>query len=85
MALVGFTNDEGEAYNSMTVLNEVETNKQSSAKLTYDVPSKNEGLYAAFYTDGGVTYQKIEGNTVSMTQSTAKTRAESDVYKHPEG
>lgn len=85
MALVSFTNDEGEAYNSMTILNEIETNKQSSAKLTYDVPSKNEGLYAAFYTDGGVTYQKIEGNTISMTQSTAKTRAESDVYKHPEG
>lgn len=85
MALVGFTNDEGETYNSMTVLNEVETNKQSSAKLSYDVPSKNEGLYAAFYTDDNIIYQKIEGNSVSMNQSTAKTRAESDVYQHPEG
>lgn len=85
MALVGLTNDEGEAYNSMTVLNELETNKQSSATLTYDVPSKNEGLYAAFYTDGNVTYQKIEGNTVSMNQAAARTRAESDVYKCPEG
>ena len=85
MALVGLTNDEGEAYNSMTVLNELETNKQSSATLTYDVPSKNEGLYAAFYTDGNVTYQKIEGNTVSMNQAAARKRAGSDVYKCPEG
>ena len=85
MALVAQVDEEGETYNSMKVLNEVETSKQSSVKLSYDVPSKNGGLYAAFYTDGNVTYQKIEGNTVSMSQAPAKTRAESDVYSHPEG
>ena len=44
MALVAQTDEEGETYNSMTKLNEAETNNQSSVTLNYDVPKKNEGF-----------------------------------------
>ena len=50
MALVAQTDEDGESFNSMTVLNETETNGQSSLNINYDAPGKNEGLYAAFYT-----------------------------------
>lgn len=85
MALVSQTDEEGETFNSMTVLNEAATNGKTSVKLNYDVPSKNEGLYAAFYTADGCLYEKVEGNSVSLTQK-AKTRAaETDVFTYPEG
>ena len=83
MALVAQTDEDGESFNSMTVLNEAETNGQSSLSISYDAPDKNEGLYAAFYTENGCYYEKIEGNSVSYSRP-AKTRA-TDVFPFPEG
>ena len=83
MALVGQTDEDGESFNSMTVLNEVNTNNQTSLSINYDAPSKYEGLYAAFYTDNGCMYEKIEGNSVSYSRA-AKTRGV-DVFSFPEG
>lgn len=83
MALVAQTDEDGETFNSMTVLNEAETNGQSSLSINYDAPGKNEGLYAAFYTDNGCYYQKIEGNSVAFSRA-AKTRA-TDVFPIPTG
>lgn len=85
MALLSMTDDEGEAYTSMTVLNQAETNNQSSVVLNYDVPSKNEGLYVAFYTNKSCFYKKVDGNTVAFDQAKARTRAETDVYTYPTG
>jgi hypothetical protein len=83
MALVAQTDEDGESFNSMTVLNEAETNGQSSLNINYDAPGKNEGLYAAFYTANSCYYEKIEGNSVSLG-SPAKTRG-IDVFPFPEG
>lgn len=83
MALVAQTDEEGESFNSMTILNEAETNGQSSLSINYDAPGKTEGLYAAFYTDKGCYYEKIEGNSVSLSQP-AQTRAV-DVFPFPTG
>ena len=83
MALVSQTDEDGESFNSMTVLNEVNTNNQTSLSINYDAPSKYEGLYAAFYTDNGCMYEKIEGNSVSYSRA-AKTRGV-DVFSFPEG
>ena len=85
MALVAQTDEEGETYNSMTKLNEAETNNQSSVTLNYDVPKKNEGLYVAFYTEKGCYYKKVEGNSVSFEQAHAKTRALTRTVSVPEG
>lgn len=83
MALVAQTDEDGESFNSMTILNEIETNGQSSLSINYDAPGKNEGLYAAFYTDNDCYYQKIEGNSVAFSRA-AKTRA-TDVFPIPTG
>ena len=83
MALVAQTDEDGESFNSMTVLNEAETNGQSSLNINYDAPGKNEGLYAAFYTANSCYYEKIEGNSVSLG-SPAKTRG-IDVFPFPKG
>lgn len=83
MALVAQTDEDGESFNTMTVLNEVETNGQSSLSINYDAPGKNEALYAAFYTDNGCYYQKIEGNSVAFSRA-ARTRA-TDVFPFPDG
>ena len=72
LAVLGLVNEEGEEYNSMKVLNETDVNNQSSVSLSYDAPAKNGGLYAAFYTSEGCSYQKIEGATVSFTQAAAR-------------
>lgn len=85
MALVGLTDEDGEAYNTMKVLNLVETNSQSSLVLNYDAPAKNEGLYAAFYTDTDCMYIKIEGNSVSFDQTPAKTRGLTRTVSAPTG
>lgn len=85
MALISMTDEEGEAYTSMTVLNQAETGDQSSVVLNYDVPSNNEGLYVAFYTDKSCFYKKVDGNAVAFNQAKARTRAETDVYKYPSG
>ena len=85
MALVAQTDEEGETYNSMTKLNEAETNNQSSVTLNYDVPKKNEGLYVAFYTDKSCYYKKVEGNSVSFDQTPAKTRAMTRTISAPSG
>ena len=68
MALVAQTDEDGETFNSMTKLNEAETNNKSSISLNYDVPQKNEGLYVAFYTEKGCYYKKVEGNSVTFDQ-----------------
>lgn len=85
MALVGLTDEDGEAYNTMKVLNQAETNSQSSVVLNYDAPAKNEGLYAAFYTDTDCMYKKIEGNSVSFDQTPAKTRGLTRTVSAPTG
>ena len=85
MALVAQTDEDGETYNSMTILNQAETNNQSTVTLNYDVPKKNEGLYVAFYTDKSCFYKKVDGNTVTFDQTVAKTRGETDVYSYPNG
>ena len=84
MALVAQTDEEGETYNSMTILNQAETNNQSSVTLNYDVPKKNEGLYVAFYTAKGCYYKKVEGNSVTFDQ-VAKTRAVTRTVSAPSG
>lgn len=85
LALVAQTDEEGETYNSMTKLNEAETNNRSSVTLNYDVPKKNEGLYVAFYTEKGCYYKKVEGNSVSFDQAPAKTRAITRIVAAPTG
>ena len=85
LALVAQTDEEGETYNSMTKLNEAETNNQSSVTLNYDAPKKNEGLYVAFYTDKSCYYKKVEGNSVSFDQAPAKTRAVTRTVSAPNG
>ena len=84
MAMVAQTDEEGETYNSMTILNQAETNNQSSVTLNYDVPKKNEGLYVAFYTEKGCYYKKVEGNSVTFDQ-VAKTRAVTRTVSAPNG
>ena len=84
MALVAETDEDGESFNSMTILNEAETNGQSSLSINYDAPGKNEGLYAAFYTENNCFYEKIDGNSVSLSRP-AKTRGTTDVFPFPEG
>ena len=84
MAMVALTDEEGETYNSMTILNQAETNNQSSVTLNYDVPKKNEGLYVAFYTEKGCYYKKVEGNSVTFDQ-VAKTRAVTRTVSAPTG
>ena len=83
MALLSLTDEDGEAYTSMNVINQAETTNQSTVNFTYDVPSKNEGLYVAFYTDNGCFYKKIEGSSVAFDQTPAKTRGVSDTYSYP--
>ena len=85
MALVAQVDEDGETYNSMTILNQAETNKQSSVSLAYDAPKKNEGLYAAFYTSKGCYYKKIEGNSVSFDAAPATTRAITRTVSAPTG
>lgn len=85
LALVAQTDEEGETYNSMTKLNEAETNNQSSVTLNYDAPKKNEGLYVAFYTGKSCYYKKVEGNSVSFDQAPAKTRAMTRTVSAPSG
>ena len=69
MGMISLLNEDNEAYTSMQVLNEAETNNQSSVSLSYDVPAKNEGLFAVFYTNKGCYYKKIEGNSVSFAEA----------------
>lgn len=85
LALVAQTDEEGETYNSMTKLNEAETNNQSSISLNYDAPKNNEGLYVAFYTDKSCYYKKVEGNSVSFDQAPARTRAMTRTVSAPSG
>ena len=84
MAMVAQTDEEGETYNSMTILNQAEIKDQSSVTLNYDVPKKNEGLYVAFYTAKGCYYKKVEGNSVTFDQ-VAKTRAVTRTVSAPNG
>jgi hypothetical protein len=82
---VAQTDEDGETYNSMTKLNEAEIKDKSSISLNYDVPQKNEGLYVAFYTEKGCYYKKVEGNSVTFDQVTAKTRAVTRTVSAPNG
>lgn len=87
LASLSLTSDGDGIANSMKVLNQVETNNQTSVSLSYDAPSANQALYAAFYTASGCVFKKIESNTVTMDQAPAKarTRGETEVYRMPEG
>ena len=85
LAMTTHTDENGETYNSMNVLNQAEANNQSSVKLSYDVAKDNDGLYAAFYTANNCKFKKIEGTSVSYDQAPLKTRGETEVYKVPEG
>ncbi len=87
LASLSLTSDGDGIANSMKVLNQVETNNQTSVSLSYDAPSANQALYAAFYTASGCVFKKIESNTITMDQAPAKarTRGETEVYKIPEG
>ena len=85
LAEIALEDEEGEAYNTMKVLNKSETNNNTSLTLCYDVPSKNEGLYAAFYTDEDCVYKKIEGNSVSFDQVPSKTRGLTRAVTLPTG
>ena len=87
LASLSLTSDGDGIANSMKVLNQVETNNQTSVSLSYDAPSANQALYAAFYTASGCVFKKIESNTVIMDQAPAKarTRSETEVYRMPEG
>lgn len=84
MALLDQTDEDGEVYSSMAVLNVAETKNQSSVTLNYDVPKKNEGLYVAFYTEKGCYYKKVEGSSVTFDQ-VAKTRATTRTVSVPSG
>lgn len=84
MAMVAQTDEEGETYYSMTILNQAEIKDQSSVTLNYDVPKKNEGLYVAFYTAKSCYYKKVEGNSVTFDQ-VAKTRAVTRTVSAPNG
>lgn len=55
--------------NAMKVLNETETNGQTTIKLNYDAPQDNLGLYVAFITDNGYFVNKVVDNKVSMGKS----------------
>ena len=82
---VALTDEEGETYKTMKVLNQAETGSKTSLSLSYDAPSKNEGFYAAFYTDKDCFYKKIEGNTVSFADVTSKARAMTRAVTTPSG
>lgn len=85
LVLIALVDEEGESYNTMRVLNQAETDNKTSLALNYDAPSKNEGLYAAFYTENDCLYQKIEGNSVSFNQAPAKARAVTRAVSAPSG
>lgn len=51
--------------NVMRVLNEAQTNGQSTITLKYDAPKDNRGLFVAFATDNGFYVKKVVNNTVS--------------------
>lgn len=84
LALIELTDEDGETYKAMRVLNQVETEGKTSVSLSYDAPSKNDGFYAAFYTDTDCMYKKIEGSSVSFDQI-AKTRAAKRAISAPSG
>ena len=73
--------------NTMSVLNETETNGQTTIKLNYDAPIDNLGIYVAFITDYGYFVRKVNGNTASLdgTAKSRMTRALSTGYTLPEG
>ena len=59
--------------NAMKLLNQTETNGQSTIKLNYDAPQDNLGLYVAFSTDHGYFVRKVENNSASL-ESTGNSR-----------
>lgn len=59
---------------SILVLNEIETEGESSVVLNYDAPINNLGLYVAFISTTNFNVVKVESNTVSFN-SKASTRA----------
>ena len=77
------TDEDGEVYSSMKVLNEAETNGQASIKLSYDAPANNQGLYVAFISEKGYSVQKVSGNTVSYKKANNR-RALSQEYVYPD-
>ena len=66
---VAETDEDGEVYSSMKVLNEAATNGQASIKLNYDAPANNQGIYVAFISEKGYSVQKVSGNSVSYKKA----------------
>lgn len=69
---------------SMSVLNEVDVNNQSSITMYYDAPKSNLGLYVAFITNNDFIIQPVKNNSVSLTRS-ARTRTITTDYTLPTG
>ena len=74
--------------NALKVLNEVETNGQTSITLNYDAPKDNEGFYVAFISDNKYVLKKVENNQASIGNAgrSRMTRGTLDTgYTLPEG
>ena len=69
---------------SMSVLNEVDVNNQSSVTMYYDAPKSNLGLYVAFITNNDFILQPVKDNSASLTRS-ARTRTITTEYTLPTG
>ena len=61
--------------NAMKVLNQAETNGQTSLTLYYDAPKDNLGLYVGFVTDDSYILRKVENGQASIEEK-ALTRGE---------
>ena len=61
--------------NAMRVLNQAETNGQTSLTLYYDAPKDNLGLYVGFVTADSYILRKVENGAASMAEN-AKTRGQ---------
>lgn len=61
--------------NAMKVLNQAETNGQTSLTLYYDAPKDNLGLYVGFVTDDSYILRKVENGAASIEEK-ALTRGE---------
>ena len=54
--------------NAMKVLNQAETNGQTSLTLYYDAPKDNLGLYVGFVTDDSYILRKVENGQASIEE-----------------
>lgn len=69
--------------NELRVVNEKDLNGETSFKMTYDAPKSNRGMYVAFTTDNGLVMRKVEGNSVSIEESSANSRLNRSEVTYP--